>query len=247
MRWPTSFFILALLLAGYARAEVLPIYEPPKRADYLQAAEAFKSVQLLEQVAAAINRTVRVPVKMPLVLRECGMVNAYYAPAERSIYLCYELMEHVVTGITKEASSTPPEARMDTAFGALFFILFHEVGHGLSHILRLPILGKEEDAADSIATYLVLGLREPAPAIAGTLWFFGTGSRTPSLQEYADEHSLGPQRQFSLVCYAVGKDATQFRLLAEKLRLPLERAARCPAEYQQLRRSVRQLLGTHLR
>ena len=133
------------------------------------------------------------------------------------------------------------------AFGALFFILFHEVGHGLSHTLRLPILGKEEDAADSIATYLILGIREPVTAVAGALWFFGTGSRTPSLQDYADEHSLGPQRQFSLVCNAVGKDPAQFQSLAQGLKLPPERASRCPAEYRQLQRSVRQLLGAHLR
>ena len=38
---------------------------------------------------------------------------------------------------------------------AVQFVLAHEIGHAIIHEFRLPVLGKEEDAADSFAAYLL--------------------------------------------------------------------------------------------
>lgn len=241
------FFTLQLLLLAsiQAFAALVPIYKEPSTADYRQAAEAFRSAQFLERVASAINAIVRIPVQMPLTLGECGAVNAYYDPRHRSIHMCYELMEQVITGIDRDFGQGSKEQKMEAAMGALIFILLHEVGHGLADVLRLPILGKEEDAVDAIATYILLSGRNPMPGVVGTLWFFSTTHRQPSLRDFADEHSLGQQRVFSLICMAVGSDQEKFRPLAMQFSLPDERAVRCPDQYAQLRRSVQSLLGKY--
>jgi hypothetical protein len=227
-------------------AQALPIYESPSRQDFSQAEAAFKRIQLLERTAAVINSNVRLPSRMPLVLRECGSANAMYQPADRSVILCYELLETIFTGIERDFGPAPMDQKADAAYGAIFFIIYHEIGHGLSHLLRLPILGREEDAVDSIASYLILRAKTPVQSVEGTLWFFVRGVREPSLSDYAGVHSLGPQRAFTLLCQALGKDREQFAALAAKVRLPKERAERCEAEYSQLKYSVRTLLGRHI-
>ena len=238
-------FCLLLLTSFQALGQIVPVYQSPQKSDYRQAEDAFKSAHILERTATAINSTVRIPAKMPLILGECGTVNAFYDPTHHSVHMCYELMEQIITGVMKDFGQTSTEHKMEAAYGAVLFVLLHEVGHGLSHTLNLPILGKEEDAADAIATYVVLNGRDPLPTVVGTLWFFGNSQRQPSLRDFADEHSLGQQRAFSLICKALGKDPAKYGHLAEQLKLPPERAKRCAAEYAQLRRSAQSLLGKY--
>lgn len=239
--------ILALLVIhSTAFAQFFPVYVPPTKPDYVQAEAAFKSAGLLERTANALNSAVNMPYRMPLNLRECGQVNAFYNRQDRTITLCYELMEQVLTGIEKDFGSAPPDRKFGASFGALFFILFHEVGHALTHVLSLPVLGKEEDAADAIATYVMLNTPNPTPTVLGTLWFFRSSPSQPSLRDYADEHSLNPQRSFSLLCYATGKDPANFGPMASKAGMPAERMQRCPSEYLNLKKSVIQLMGRHL-
>src|SRR5262245_59789931 len=40
--------------------------------------------------------------------------------------------------------------------GNLFFVVVHELGHAVISQLKLPVLGREEDAADSFATLSML-------------------------------------------------------------------------------------------
>ena len=243
----TIFACALFLAAGLANSQLVPIYGRVEKPDFQQASEAFKRMRLLEKIADGVNRTIRMPSQVTLVGRECGVVNAFYSPKDRSIHLCYELFEEVITGITREFGNVSAEEKMDFAFGAIYFILHHEIGHALIDTLRLPVLGKAEDVADAIATYFMLRFSEPYPVVLGTLWFFGRGSQQFTLRHYAGEHPVGPQRQFNLLCYAVGKDKARFGPLSERFSLPAERADRCPMEYRNLETSVHQLLGGYIR
>ena len=79
--------VTVALLSGSAAGQVVPTYIKPTRADYRQAAAAFESIQLLERIAAGVNTTVRMPTRTPLLLQECGNVNAYYTPPDEKHYL----------------------------------------------------------------------------------------------------------------------------------------------------------------
>lgn len=235
------------LAAGLVNAQLVPVYGRVEKPDFQRASEAFKRAQLMEQIADLVNGTIRMPSRITLVARECGVANAFYSSKDRSIHLCYELFEEVVTGITRDFGNASAEAKIDSAFGAIYFILYHEIGHALVDTLRLPVLGKQEDVADAIATYFMLRSKEPYPIVLGTHWFFGRGGQQFTLRHYADEHPLGPQRQFNLLCYAVGKDKARFGPLSERFSLPVERANRCPMEYRNLEATVQQLLGGYIR
>ncbi|MEK9752119.1 MAG: DUF4344 domain-containing metallopeptidase, partial [Rhodospirillaceae bacterium] len=56
-------------------------------------------------------------------------------------------------------SLTPEERHQSRTFvtGNVVFTLLHEAGHALIHMLDLPTLGREEDAADNLAALRMIG------------------------------------------------------------------------------------------
>src|SRR5690606_1275490 len=76
------------------------------------------------------------------------------------------------------------------------FVLYHEMAHLLVHQLELPVLGREEDAADNVATWMLLNKRsgeaDKALADAAEGWLlsgvaYGSGEYE---EDYAAGHSL---------------------------------------------------------
>jgi Putative metallopeptidase len=94
------------------------------------------------------------------------------------------------------------------------FVFYHEMGHALVDVLRLPITGKEEDAVDQLSTLILAesddqGEGEDA-ALNGAIWFFLTGSENEITESaFADEHSLGQQRFYNIACWVYGKKSRE--------------------------------------
>ena len=120
--------------------------------------------------------------------------------------------------------------------GNAILVLFHEGGHMLVSEFGLPVLGKEEDAVDSLSTLVLLeaGSEELDQAISDAAdgWFLSDAEMSPEA-EYAfwDEHSVDPQRAYSIVCMMVGQDAARFKDFAEQSEFPADREAKCVNDY----------------
>lgn len=247
MRILVKILACVVLFSGtVAKAEVIAVYSPVAQAKYQALSTSLREGRLLEGVASVISANVRVPGVLYLVAAECGKPNASYNPSRRAIVLCYELMEEVTVGVMKYFASASAENVADTTAATLFFVLFHEVGHALVHLLDLPIFAREEDIADAIATYFQLRGPKPFHSILGATWFFRQREIEYSNRHFGGEHSLGPQRQMNIVCFAFGSDSVTFGPLAQHLGLPRERAERCAGEYERLEASVRKQLGRYL-
>ena len=115
---------------------------------------------------------------------------------------------------------------------------YHELGHALIDVLQLPVLGKEEDAADHLSVILMNDIWDEESAAAvlasdATAYALMAEQRQAGGQEpaYADEHSLDMQRYYNVVCLFYGANPDKRQQLADDLGLPAERAARCPAEW----------------
>lgn len=116
---------------------------------------------------------------------------------------------------------------------------YHELGHALIDILDLPVLGKEEDAADHLSVILMNEiwqedsaaaiLASDATAYALQAEQTAAGGYEPA---YADEHSLDMQRYYNVVCLFYGANPETRQGLADELGLPEERAERCPDEWE---------------
>ena len=90
------------------------------------------------------------------------------------------------------------------------WVLDHEMAHALIHEFDLPVLGQEEDAADSFASASVSTRhpeREAAErlALVAELWFLEADD-ADGPPDYFSQHDLDVQRGFRVLCVANGAD-----------------------------------------
>jgi Putative metallopeptidase len=202
---------------------------------------------------------VRWPQPLRLELKGCdGESNAWYQDA--AITVCYEYVEDIWRSANSPARP-PATAREDAFVGPLADVFLHEASHALFDMLRIPLLGREEDAADQLAAYHVLQLPRDLrrKLIAGTAWAYASElkvRRPRDLQRrrleitrhvtLADEHGTPAQRLYNLLCIAYGSDKELFADAVEKGLLPQERAEICEDEYRQVDFAYRTLIAPHV-
>lgn len=243
---------LLLLLTTPAFAQFSAVYRPPQTSQVAPIAEQLRERQTLEKLTAVLNKFVRVPSQVPVVAQSCGQTNAYYSPRQREIIICYELLQDHAVKLSRKYSQKFSEGRLSHVLAAeLTFVLLHEVGHSLFDMYQIPVLGKEEDAADAFAAFLLLSTNGDSMLQEAPL--FMPLSKTPWLTKtlmgaavYGDEHALSEQRMANLVCWGFGKNPQGFNEAVSFIRLPQHRISRCTDEFAKMDRDVRGLLGDKL-
>ena len=129
------------------------------------------------------------------------------------------------------------------------FVLYHEIGHLLFHQLEMPVLGREEDAADNMATWTLLsqGTKEANRALSDAAqgWVLSGVAYNSGEEEsdYAENHSLDKQRAYQIVCLMVGMDQKSFGPIANEYRIDSDRQDTCQWDYDTVDNSLRRLLG----
>jgi len=123
-------------------------------------------------------------------------------------------------------------------------IYYHEFGHALIDIMKLPIFGQEEDAADVLSAVLIHDFfsEETAQRIARATAFGQLGDKdiTSAAKDnvaYWDVHGPDLQRYFTFVCLIYGANPGEREGLADELKLPDPRRATCKDEYTQAKNS----------
>jgi hypothetical protein len=137
--------------------------------------------------------------------------------------------------------------------GNMLFTLLHEIGHAHITEMGLPVLGREEDAADSFAVVTMLkvgsSFSHDVLVQATTGWFLNAyrdeteGVKLP----FYDAHGLDRQRAFQIACLMVGSDPDRFKDLAEKIDMPEERQASCQGDYSNASWSWETVMKPHRR
>ena len=160
-----------------------------------------------------------------------------YDPQQDIIQIPYEFYTQVVT-LFAEVEPEDKDLQHQYAIDTMLHTLFHEYGHAVIEQFDLPIVGKEEDAVDALASVLLIEYYENGAemAINAAELFALESEDRGSLQEedFWDEHSLDEQRYYSTLCHVVGSDPRTYRELAESAGFSIERAESCEFEYQQL-------------
>ena len=233
-------------------------YEEPKNAAHGPILDSIRTKAVLERVQKLFS-PFRLP--RPLLFRTTGCdgeVNAWFE--QDAVTVCYEYIEYVLRAAADK--SRPAWVSEESAIsGAMIDVFLHEGAHALFDYLKIPVLGREEDAADQVAGFMLLSLgRKDTPQLvggivyiylneAGILDFNRLKRRRLMLvdgKELADAHSTPLQRMYGTLCLAYGADRPLF--LAEALRsaLPAERLEGCAAEFDQISRAFQQLLLPHI-
>ena len=112
----------------------------------------------------------------------------------------------------------------------------HQTARAIFDILDVPIFGRKFDAADSLAAFIMTqfgedGIRE---LILNSTLIFIWSDRTWTGEDFASAVSPEAQRFYNYLCQAYGRDPIGLSSLVPKT-LPRERAARCNAEYNQVK------------
>ena len=123
--------------------------------------------------------------------------------------------------------------------GTLRFVLLHELGHGFVDAYNMPVLGREEDAADRFATWWLApdGKNENGTdAVIATEWWLASAKQSDATREqlqWWDEHGMDEQRGYQIACLLYGSDPKTMWGLAQRLKVPQERLDKCIDEAQQ--------------
>jgi Putative metallopeptidase len=225
------------------------LYEVPKERAHQALYEELKSKRTLEKFREFLS-FIRLPRILTLKLAGCdGEENAWYEPEDLTITVCYEYVEAVRK--LAPTSPTPAGATPENAvLGPLAEVFLHEVGHALFDQLRIPILGREEDAADQFAAYVLVHLspQSTRDAIAGVAWMYGQEAKGEQLNpsSLANVHGLSGQRFYNTLCIAYGAEPGVFNDLIERKLLPKERAETCEDEYAQVAFAIRTLMSRYI-
>ena len=153
----------------------------------------------------------------------------------------------------KKLSPQAKKALVEFIIGNTLFVLSHEVGHGVISEMDLPIVGREEDAADSFAINMAIKMntkfseRILEEQIKGLLFSTKRDKKEGEAPAFYDEHGLDPQRAYTIVCYMYGSNPEKYKQLATDTKLPKERQESCVVDYKNQAWSWDELLKAHLR
>jgi hypothetical protein len=222
-------------------------YGTPENPAHEPVLRLLKERQVLEQLKEFLS-PLRLPRKLQLQFRGCdGVSNAWYGGD--AVTVCYEYIEESFSNAPRE--TTPAGVtRADAIVGPTLEVFLHEVGHAVFDYLKIPLMGREEDAADQFAGYLLLQFAksDARRLIVGTAYAYNVDASKPTTKKnpFADEHGLPAQRFYNLLCIAYGADSKLFADLVEKEYLPKDRAEGCEGEYKQVKYAVTKLIGPYI-
>lgn len=150
-----------------------------------------------------------------------------------ALMLCLGLSGPAIAGQMDRKTS-------DFVAANMISIYYHELGHALIDILKLPIFGQEEDAADVLSAVLIHDIFTEETAVriayATAVGFLGDASlRDAGQREEAfwDVHGPDLQRYYTFVCLFYGANPDQRRQVARDLELPDGRIETCEEEFEQ--------------
>jgi hypothetical protein len=218
------------------------VYEETTKPELAPIAAKMKERQILEG-AAQMLAALKLPKMLTLKATSCGESNAWYDADTDVITFCYELVNDFIKAAGKSGkfALTPEQA----VIGPFLFIVLHETAHAVFHVLAVPVLGREEDAADQVAAYAAtqIGGDFAERMLRAAAFMYDTDSvRKPGEDDFADVHGLDRQRFYNVLCIAWGSDTQRYAFAKDLGKLPDDRAEGCSDEYQQVSYAVRTLI-----
>jgi hypothetical protein len=233
--------------------KMIVAYDDAQSPEAINGRELMQKNQLLEDLAADINQTLKLPNDIPLHGSQCDQANAFWDPNAKTITICYEDADLGQRIFTKAGDPNPDESAINSEYATFY----HEVGHMAISVYDLPVTGREEDVADQLAAYILLtpgddGKIDPesVQAVKDFARAFGASAaeRTElGAEDFADVHSLDQQRVYNLECWIYGSNPEANADLVTGGQLPEDRASGCQEEWNQLDQAWSTLLDPYFK
>jgi hypothetical protein len=222
-------------------------YVEPKDPAYSAIYEDLKRRQILEEVREFLS-PVRLPDKVLIKTEQCNAPESPYQPGS-PVTICYEYIAKLAALATKiPADGATPRGvtRDDAMVGAIAQAVLHEMSLVVLNQQKIPVWGREEDAADKLAGFLMLQFDDKTAhrLMNGAAFFFEASDQTWTGSDFADVKSTEAQRFYNYLCIAYGSDEKAFGDFVQPSGqqtggggvrrddlLPQTRAVRCRREY----------------
>ncbi|WP_245335210.1 DUF4344 domain-containing metallopeptidase [Shewanella sp. WXL01] len=220
-------------------------YLAPQSSADKQAQQALQSANGLGAISDFINQTFDFDQPINLVVgTEDG---PYYDSSDATIAFPYWFYTEVKQRFTKANYGETGVSVADASLDAMVHTTFHELAHAVIDIHQLPVVGKEEDAADGLASVLMIEFFDNGADMAiSAADLFDLESEDREVLEDADfwdEHSLNEQRYFSTLCHVYGSNPDAYQDMIKQQIFTAERGELCIEEYQILAGSWYELLS----
>jgi Putative metallopeptidase len=222
-------------------------YVEPKTAAYRPIYDKLKKRQVLEQLRAFMS-PLSLTRKLPVKIDECGKPNSPFE-AGGGVTICYEYIAQIEQLAPKEKTALGVTREIAVS-GAFVQVMLHEMSHAVFDILQIPVWGREEDAADKLAGFIMLqfGRDVALTTLMGTAHFFEASDRTWTGSDFSDVRSPEVQRFYNYLCLAHGGPSSEaFKPFLTQIKfLSLGRSKRCAVEYSDLRWAFQKTILPHV-
>jgi hypothetical protein len=229
-----------------AAGQVRISYGEPKNPLHRPIYERLQKRRVLEELQEFLS-PLKLPKPLTIKIEGCGVVNAYYSSG--AVTICYEYVAWLHQ-IAQQITLSNEISLEDAVVGPFVDVLLHEVAHAIFDLLKIPLFGREEDAADQLAAFILLqfGNDVARRTVVGAALLFRQMSidQVPGTADYASVHGLPAQRFINLLCIAYGAQPDQFGDFVKQGFLPVTRIGYCRWEYQQIQHAFRTLIAPHV-
>jgi hypothetical protein len=233
--------------------QMLPEYQDADTPEAVNGRDLMKQADLLENLADAVNASLKLPIDIPLQGQQCDEANDYYSPDDKAVVLCYEDVDENLRLFREAGDSDPEEAARRVATAAFF----HEVGHMAIDLYDLPATGREEDVADQMAAFWLLTPDDNGEIDPDSVQAIKDEARAFRLlaqesgplddSDFSDVHSLNQARMYNFECWVYGSDPDGNQDIVDSGLLPQGRADGCEGEYDRLVNAWGTLLDDHMK
>ena len=127
-------------------------YEPPTDPKYQIVFDTMSHRKVLERLQGFLA-PLRLPGPLVIRLAECGGADKVKYRAGDPVTICYELVRKIID-ITNHATKDEHE-RAQVINGTFVEVALTAAAHAVFDLLRTPVWGREDDAADRLAAFIM--------------------------------------------------------------------------------------------
>jgi hypothetical protein len=180
----------------------------------------------------------RLPRPIKMQVDSCGAERRAYVSGS-PVTVCYELIDKIEK---TAAGISDNDTKQMVIVGTFTEVVLHELAYAIFDVLQVPVWGREDDAADRLAAYVMMQFPENVSrtTMVGSAEFFLVSRKTWTGVAFANTRSPDAQRFYNFLCIAYGGDSQDFGGWTEAKNgedplLPDFRAKQCAREYGQVR------------
>lgn len=211
--------ILALILLSTlascvdAAEKANVVYEKTESTTETIIKEKLISSDVVNSVLVFIRKNLRLSSTLTILFG--GEDGPFFDSKDNKIVIPYALIQVVESRFVLANYSAETGRNIDDATQhTLMHMLLHELAHALIFMHDLPVVGKEEDAADSLATILLIEFfkdgQEIAISAADSFAILDQDIGQFKEWDFWSEHSLNIQRYYSTLCHVYGSEPSKY-------------------------------------